>query len=108
MRQDAVSRLGDRLLDEPVSRKALPVPREARTQIRDDFGIARRCEQPGLYLLEITCELIEAVCVVAKQITLDEHVGHSPRAIASQPGPFQKRSREQHELVGAISIPQGS
>ena len=104
--EDAIARLRDRLLHEPMSRKAPAVPREARAEIGDHLRIARRSETPFLYLYEVAGELIEAVRIVAKQIALDDDAGHRACAIARKSRFFEQRRREQDQLVGAIPIRQ--
>ena len=108
MRKEPVPCFGNRLLHQPVAGQPPAVPREARAQIGDHDWIAGGRQQPVVDLLEITGELIEAVRVVSEQVPFDEDVGDRTRTIARQPGPLEKRRREEHQLVGAIPIRQDS
>ena len=108
MRENPVARFGDRLLHEPMSRQAMTVPGKTRAEIRDDFGIACRCEPPFLYLYEIARELIETVGIVAQKIRFDHDVGHRPRAVARHTRALEQGRGKHHQLVGAIPSQQAS
>ena len=78
-------------------------PRSATTSGSPDVA-----STPVLYLLEIAGELIEAVGVVAKQIALDEHVGHRPRAIARHARPVREAPPRTSRARRRDIYPQGS
>ena len=107
MRENSLACLSNRTLHEPVPGQATTVPREARAQIGNHFGIAACGEQPVLYLKEVAGQLIETVRIMPEQIAFDDDVGDGSRAVACESRFFEERRSEQHELIGAISIRQG-
>ena len=91
VRQEAIAGFGNRLFHQPVTGKAPTVPCEGRSEIGNNFGIARRRHPSVADLLEIPGELIETVRVMAEQIALDHDLGHRPRPIARHSGFFEER-----------------
>ena len=108
VRKNSVARFGDRLFHEPLTGKAMTIPCQAGTEIRDDFGIASGRKPSFFYLYEVPGELIEAVRIVTQEIALDHHIRHRPSTIPRHAGVFKDRRRKDHQLVRAISSRQVS